>query len=224
MSFGEMKNTSIAKYTGYSYEGKPITLTKKPGKPLKQAHHNRRWIPEEKRIEAATLYAATRDLKTVQKVTNLSISQLRKWQDEPWWNNVVSRVVKDNNDQLDAALTDIIDECKEQIKDRLTHGDVKLNYKTGETIKVPLAARELTMTLAILFDKRQLIRGEATSRTESISSDKRLEQLREEFTKFSKAIEIEGETIDEPIQQEEPQGQAGEDPETLLIENDEINR
>jgi hypothetical protein len=222
MSFGEMKNTGLSKYTGYSYEGKPITLTKKPGPPIKQERHNARWFPEETKIEAATMYAATRNLKTVQEYTKVPVSTLRRWQSEPWWTNVVDRVVKDNNDQLDAALTDIIDTCKDQIQDRLKNGDVRVNFKTGETYTTPMSARELTMTLAILFDKRQLIRGEATSRSETVSQDKRLEVLREQFVKFSEASEIEGEFEDATTLEEDPQAGEGQStPEAVLLVEDQ---
>jgi len=219
MSFGEMKNTGLSKYTGHSYEGKPITLTKKPGPPVKQERHNKKWFPDETKIEAATMYAATRNIKTVHEYTGVPVSQLRKWQYEPWWENVVSRVVKDNNDQLDAALTDIIDTCKVQIQERLKNGDVRVNFKTGQTYQTPMSARELTMTLAILFDKRQLIRGEATSRSESVSKDQRLETLKEQFLKFSEAAEIEGDYDDEPTPTEQADPETGEErqaPEAVL--------
>jgi hypothetical protein len=76
------------------------------------------------------------------------------------------------------------------------------------------------MSLAILFDKRQLIRGEATSRTESISTDRRLEKLKSEFEKFSKTKVIEHASVQETEGQE-----AGQDAQTLLIEEPlETNR
>lgn len=148
------------------------------------------WYPEETKIHAATLWAATRNWGTTAELSKVSVHMLKKWAKEPWWHNIVERVVKDKNDELDGALTDIIHECQAQIKDRLTGGDPRINFKTGEVYYVPLDSRALTMSLAILFDKRQLIRGEATSRTESISADKRLEFLKTEFEKFSKAQEI----------------------------------
>jgi hypothetical protein len=196
MALGSHKQLGLSKTTGYSYEGQPITLRKMSGKPIKEERHRRDWWPEEKRIEAATLYAVTRNYNQVAELSGVPITRIKAWSKEAWWDNVVSTVVKDKNEELDGCLTEIIHECQNQIKDRLKRGDVRVNFKTGEQYLVPLDVRALTMSLAILFDKRQLIRGEATSRTESISADKRLEHLKTEFEKFSKAKVIEHEKIE----------------------------
>lgn len=173
------------------------------------------WIPEDTKVEAATLWAATRNWNLVSELTGISVAKLKKLKEEPFWENVVSRVVKDKNDVLDAELTGIIHKCAEQIQERLTKGDPRVNYKTGEIYEVPLDARGLAMVMGILFDKRQLVRGEATSRTETISADKRLEQLQSAFIKFSQATQIEGKRLDEKEQKEDAgQGQQ----EALLIE------
>lgn len=204
MGFGEMKKQmGISKYTGYSYEGKPITLTKKPGPPIKQARHNPKWYPEQTKVEAATLYAVTRNWGHTSELSKVPVGTLKKWAQEDWWQNVIGRIVKDKNDELDGALTSIIHECQEQIKNRLQVGDPKVNFKTGDVYYVPLDVRALTMSLAILFDKRQLIRGEATSRSETVSTEKRLEFLKGQFEKFSKAKEIEGEA--QEVVEEQPE-------------------
>ena len=180
MSFAT-PNVGLDKYSGYSYEGKPIVLVKQRGSALKQEHHNNLWWPEDKRIEVATLWAVLRDVKQVSDLSKVSAQVIRKWKDEPWFHNIVSRVVKEKNDILDQKLTGVIDACAIQIQERLTQGDTKVNYKTGEVYTAPLDARGLALVMGIIFDKRQLLRGEATSRTETISFDRRLENLKETF-------------------------------------------
>ncbi len=217
MSFAT-PNVGADKYTGYSYEGKPIVVAKKRGGSLKQAHHKNNWQPEEKRIEVATMWAVLRDMQQVSDLTGVSAGVIKKWKDEPWFHNVVSRVVKDKNDVLDKKLTDVIDSCADLIQNRLNVGDPRVNYKTGEVYTVPLDARGLAMVLGILFDKRQLVRGEATSRTETVSFDRRLENLKETFERFSQATQIEGVyTKNDDIQQEKPQRRQTEAERTPLL-------
>ena len=220
MSFAT-PNVGADKYTGYSYEGKPIVLAKKRGGSLKQAHHNHLWQPEEKRIEVATLWAVLRNIAEVSRISGIDVYVIRKWKEEPWFQNVVSRVIKDKNDVLDQKLTGVIESCATMIQERLAQGDTKVNYKTNEVFTAPLDARGLALVMGILFDKRQLIRGEATSRTETVSFDKRLENLKETFERFSKAAQIEGEVIHVEDQSKEPQRQEeGEDTATLLKEGE----
>lgn len=175
---------------------KPIVLAKKTGPKLKKPRHNERWVPEETKIEAAALWAATRNMTTVSELTGVTQDRLRKWRNEPWFQNVVARCVKDKNDELDQALTEIMHKATEMLKDRLEKGNVQVNYRNGQQFVVPLNSRDLVMTLGILFDKRQLIRGEATSRTENMTSSQKLEELKSHFLQFSKAVEIEGEVIE----------------------------
>lgn len=214
-------NVGKSKYTGYTYEGKDIVLTKVRGRKVKQAHHMREWYPDDKKVEVATMYAVTRNITQTSQFTDVSQAIIRKWKQEPWFANIVSRVIKENNDILDASITDIIADCAKEIKERLTNGDVRgVNFKTGEHYKTPVDSRTLATVMGILFDKRQLLRGEATTRTETVSFDKRLEDLKEAFVKFSKASTVEGEVIhDESVQQEEPQREeAGQKPTPLLIQ------
>ena len=181
-------------------------LIKQRGGSQKGPHHKNNWVPEDKRIEVATLYAVLKNWQEVADLSKMSVSVIRKWKEEPWFQNVVSRVVKEKNDVLDQKLSDVIHSCADLIKDRLVNGDIRVNYKNGEQFTVPLDARGLAMVMGILFDKRQLIRGEATSRTENISFDRRLENLKETFERFSAATQIEGILEDnDELQQEEPQ-------------------
>jgi hypothetical protein len=83
-------------------------------------------------------------------------------------------------DQLDAELTGIISKATSEIVDRLENGDEVLD-KNGNTRRKKLSSRDLTMVLAILFDKRALIRGDPTSRTEKITSEATLDKM---ITKF----------------------------------------
>ena len=205
------------KYTGYSIDGKPIVVTKSRGFPLKQARHNVKWWPEKTRIEAAALWAATRNYNTVSELTKVPVKLLKEWRLEPWFQNVVSRVVKDHNDVLDQKLTQIIDKCTDELADRLISGNTRVD-KYGKHHLTPVEARDLAVVLGVIFDKRQLVRGEATSRTEAISADKRLEQLQQAFIQFSQATQLEGVKVNE---QEESKQEAGQD-ETLLIEAEAV--
>ena len=82
------KSTSLEKRTGHFYEGKEIALTKQVGPKLRS---NGAWQPEEKRIEAATVYAVTKDLVATEELTGISRGILKTYMDKPWWNEIISK-------------------------------------------------------------------------------------------------------------------------------------
>jgi hypothetical protein len=57
-----------------------------------------------------------------------------------------------------------------------------------------MKGRDIAVTLGVLYDKRALIRGDATSHTVSVSHDKKLEGLESKFKQF--AMQLEAKTFD----------------------------
>lgn len=201
------KQTSTDKLTGYFYEGREIVLTKKQGQSVKKPHHQGAWWPEDKRIEAATLFAVTRNYEKVQDLTGIPARILKEFAMEPWWDHIISQVKQQKNDVLDAKITEALDRALDVINDRLKHGEVYVDRKTLKEYRVPVSSKTAAITTDLLFDKRQLLRGEATSRSESLGQEQRLLQLKEQFERLAtskqinpKSEPIEGELINEPMQ------------------------
>jgi hypothetical protein len=117
------------------------------------------------------------------------------WHQEPWWVEIQKRVYVEQNENLSSRINEVLDKSLIEIKDRLEHGDMFFDRKTGEFRRKPVE----TKTLAILFDnlttKRQLVRGEPTSISAKIGVEDRLEQLKESFEKFAKSRLIENGTV-----------------------------
>lgn len=192
------KITPVSKKSGYFYENREIALHKAPGNPTKRRTHNFNWWPEDKKLEAATLWAVTRNLDQVKELSGIPVAHLKKMMNEPWWDEIVRKVRKEKNEVLDAKITDMLEQTMDLVIDRIQRGEYQYDKKSGEFVRIPMKARDAAVSAAILFDKRQLIRGEATSRTESVSPDEKLNQLAENFKRLaqSKGINPEGEVID----------------------------
>lgn len=150
---------------------------------------NTHWYPEEKKIEVATLWAVLRDVDKVHHIEQVPRWAIRRWMNEPWWQNVVDCVVKEKNELLDAKLTDVVHKAVELIQDRIENGDIQ-KTKDGEEIRVPTRLRDATHALETTFKQRQLLRGEATSRTEAVDSNTKLTQLKDQFEKLAKSKQV----------------------------------
>jgi transposase-like protein len=196
------------KRTDLTFRGKTIVLAKQQGKPfggrwgcLKARAMQKGDYPEEKRIEAVTLYVATGSLTAVSKLSHIPVHILRNWRNTQWFQELLAEVRHENNEKVDAKFSEIIDNSLDQLSDRVINGDFFVK-RDGELGRKPISARDLSIVAAINVDKRQLLRGEPTSRSENVGKleDKsigKLEKLAETFENLArfgrqpKVIEVE---------------------------------
>lgn len=194
------KNTALRNQTGYFYNGKEIALCRERGGSDKKRFRGKvQHYPEKVKIEAATLWAVTRDIKRVAEIMDIYPSVIRLWMKEPWWDNIISQVRKEKNEELDSKLSEVIHKTVEVIKDRVENGEVQVDRRTKEEFRVPLNTQAATRVLEVTFKERQLLRGEATTNVQSTSTDKKLEQLAEQFKTIAnhrKTETLEAEYVD----------------------------
>jgi len=88
--------------------------------------------------------------------------------------------------KLEDSLTDTIHVAVDTIRDRIANGEYHINMRTGEITRIPVKMKDVATTLAIIYDKRALIRGEATSiKSESKAT---LLSLKENFEQFAHTL------------------------------------
>lgn len=187
------KDVDPEKKTGFTFRGQEIILSKTRGRPfsgLVKKGMEKGIYPEEKRIEAVTLYAATGNFVTVSELSGVPVPTLKSWRNSEWFQNLLKEIRTENNEKLDAKFTEIVESSLEQLSDRVKNGDYVVT-KRGELVRKPISAKDLSLVAAINVDKRQLLRGEPTSRSESVDKPenealKRLENLAETFENLAR--------------------------------------
>ena len=105
--------------------------------------------------------------------------------------------------QLDAKLTKIIDKTLEKLVDSIENGEHIYDQRTGKIKRMPAKMRDLNNAFNTILDKRQLIRKQPTKIIEQTSTATQLQQLADSFAKFvQKKVDelpeveyIEGETV-----------------------------
>lgn len=185
----DYKQVSPEKRTGFTFKGKEIVLCKTRGRVVGSTGIQKRegWYPDEKRIEVATLYAVTGNKKTVESLTGVPASAIGRWIREDWFRALLDNIRAENDHLIDAKQTEIIHLAMDQLKDRLVDGDHVI-LRDGSTVRKPVGAKDLSLVQAINLDKRQLLRGKPTSRTEQVQSksvDDKLSELAESFKKVA---------------------------------------
>jgi len=172
--------------------------------------NNTKWGPEQ-RIMAATFYSITgSSIRAAQRCReagmDIAASTIRKWKNKStWWKPVLHEVRKAKQEELDGKLTNIIMQGADELEDRIQNGNVKLNSRTGELQRIPMTSGELSKdAIGIPYDKRALMRGDPTSRTEKIDPKTMLEDLAKQFVKIVEMNEpkpiIDGEIITDSIE------------------------
>lgn len=123
------------------------------------------------RLQAALAWCVTGTAQGASDITGFPRTTIDTWTREEWWQPLVVEARLLKQDELDAKLTKIIDLCAKRLTERL-------DSEEGVS-KAQL--NQIAITMAISMDKRSLMRGDPTSRTERVSSEERLTKLKDEF-------------------------------------------
>jgi hypothetical protein len=151
-------------------------------------------------------YLVTGTSRKASRLCGVPEDTIRDWKTRSdWWPEVMAQCRIAKAEELDATFSDILDKTTGAILDRIDGGDYVRDSKTGEVSRLPLGGKELATIAGIIFDKRQLLRGDATSRTVSISTGDVLNELQNTFRGM--AEKIQGRTINATVER--------------VIENDE---
>ena len=163
---------------------------------------------ENKRIEAVTTYLSTGNLTESARMLGIPVKTVQQWKVSEWWKELEKQIRSEEEQELDAKLTKIIDKTLEKLVDSIENGEHIYDQRTGKIKRMPAKMRDLNNAFNTILDKRQLIRKQPTKIIEQTSTATQLQQLADSFAKFvQKKVDelpeveyIEGETV---IQQED---------------------
>ena len=148
---------------------------------------NTLYSPEQK-IAAAQAYLITGTSVQAQKYCGVKADIIRDWKNKStWWPELFKTVQKQKSTELEANFTRILDTSLVQLEDRLENGDTKIQ-KDGSLTRVPMGGKEIAVVLAIMYDKRALLRGDVTSRVEKKDGNS-MKILQDKFEDIARQLE-----------------------------------
>lgn len=169
----DYENVTPDKKTGIFFRGREIVLAKVRGRAkggLTAKGIEKGMYPEEKKIEVVTVYATTGNAELTEELTKVSVPTIKKWKKEAWFQNYLQEIREENGQKLDAFFTRIAEKALQAVEDRIANGDFHVT-RDGDVIRKPMSGKDLSLVTAINIDKRQLLRGEPTSRSESVGGN-----------------------------------------------------
>lgn len=140
-----------------------------------------KYSPSEK-AEAVTLMVLWGDSKTASAKHSRKVppGTIRWWKAESsWWAGLESTFKREKNAELDAGMTRAMHSLMDYLEKGITEGVPTLDKK-GNVVNVKPSFRDATMALAIMQDKRQVLRGEPTA----ISAKSATEHLKDAYQQF----------------------------------------
>ena len=170
------------------------TLTTEDKRRLYDPRYRNRYS-DAKKMEVACCMAVCGNSKQASEVTRVPEATIRTWKTTEWWNEIMSRIHQEEDEELDTKLTKLVNKAVASVNERLDNGDWIYNAKQDKLVRKPVSAKDAAIVSAISIDKRQLLRGQPTSRVEKVSQNERLTKLAEQFRTFSLAREVESTAI-----------------------------
>lgn len=179
---------------------KKVIVNKKPGQlgPKGRPVH---WSPAQKEMAVAK-WLILGNMMEVQRQTQIPEITLRKWKAQDWWQDKENELRKQANTELEGKLGKVLDKSLEQTMDRLEHGDIFYNQRTGKFERVPVKANVVNQISKTMLDKKFILQqiNARTDNTEEAIAD-RLESLKKEFLSFAKKKAMENVIDVTPIQE-----------------------
>lgn len=173
-------------------ENNHLSVVKPNGRPTKElALLKKGKIAEETLLNIAKAFYFNPDWKTVALMTGHTADFLLTFSKTLKFHDLLAKIRQDLDAKEQADETKIVETALVEIQDRLSNGDDILDSKTGKVVKIKPKAKELASILKTVHNIRQTTRGEANSRSESVSQADKLNKIAEQFARFAAAKTIE---------------------------------
>ena len=162
-------------------------------------HPQSQYTPEQK-MQVAMYWVVTGSPKTIAKQTGIPEQTIKSWAKKAeWWPDAVAECRKEKQAELDGQLSGILDLALSSIHDRLNNGDEIID-KNGNAVRKKVNAADLGRLFSQVYDKRALLRGDPTARSERTTTESDLDKLEKRLKQIAQNMDnnyIDAERVDE---------------------------
>lgn len=145
---------------------------------------NKHWSDSQK-IEAVTTYLTLGNLVLTSNVLKIPEMTLRGWKQKQWWADIEAELRTQENIQLSSRLQRIIDKTLEAAEDRINHGDLIYDNRTGQLVRKPVNLRDVHKVAMDMIDKREQLTNRVPTHVAMEQIDDRLKKLASQFEQIA---------------------------------------
>jgi hypothetical protein len=140
------------------------------------------------------MYMILGSLKLVAGALKIPFDTMKVWKASEWWKTLEGDLRIQEDLQLSARLTKIVNKSYDVVEDRLENGDFVYDQKTGKIRRKPVNMRDAHKVAVDLMDKKDML-IERHIAGDSITTDKiekTLADLAANFAKIANQINTHG--------------------------------
>ena len=142
----------------------------------------------ENRYKAAAALVASGNSKAAAQQSGIPASTIRHWShNDEDFQMMCQEIKTEFGEKIKYKFAEIIDESADQTLDRLRHGDVIRDTKTGELVRIPVKGRDAAIIGAVAFDKLRLAENQPTNIVQHENGEEQGKRLVEQFNAISRA-------------------------------------
>jgi hypothetical protein len=127
------------------------------------------------------------NVEAVSALTGVDSHNIRAWMKTEWWKEAMATLRYEQNQQTDVKLQKVVEKSLDIVADRLEHGDLVLNNKTGELVQKPVSMKDAAMVARDLMTRQGVMRKEEEGAVQQKDTvQQTLKILATEFARWDK--------------------------------------
>lgn len=160
-------------------------ITKRNVKAGKKHKKFTSWTPAQK-MEVVKSVLATGNMRIAAAMHGVGYSLVREWKGQAWWAAMEAELRSEQNIELDAKLTQIVDKSLDATLDRVENGDFIYDQKSGEIRRKPVNLRDVHRVAIDTIKQRDDLRGTTDDGVVKVTVEEQLKMLAENLAQWVK--------------------------------------
>ncbi len=146
------------------------------------------WFSDKQKLEAVQMWLITGSMPATAAALNINVSTIEKWRYTDWWKELSDQIKAEGRVKLSGRLQKIVGRTLDQLEDRIENGDFILDSKTGQIVRKPLMARDLTRITTDFMASSQKLESVTKEEATVQAIEDRLKLIAENFASFAKKV------------------------------------
>lgn len=146
------------------------------------------WYSDQQKLEAVQVWLMCGSMTQTAAALGIPAATIEKWRYTKWWKELADQIKAEGRVKLTGRLQKIVSRSLDQIEERIENGDWVLDSKTGQLIRKPLLARDLTRISTDFIDRANKLDSVAKEEATQQAVEDRLKLLADSFASFAKKV------------------------------------
>jgi hypothetical protein len=159
---------------------------------LKDKERKRRvakgWYSDKQKLEAVQVWLLCGSMVQTAAALGIAESTIEKWRYTDWWKELADQIKAEGRVKLTGRLQKVVSRSLDQLEERIENGDWVLDSKTGQLIRKPLLARDLTRITTDFMDSSRKLDSVTKEEATAQAVEDRLKLLADSFASFANKV------------------------------------